>query len=106
LLINDDAGRSRTDNSKSTGVCLVSKIWTFVAFLDPWFFLRWSRGCNTQGTPEYSHEVRNQINLLKPSVLLTCVCLKSRLFSYDLGHRTSTVHHRTFRDVTPGLWGG
>jgi hypothetical protein len=38
--------------------------------------------------------------------LLTCICLKLRLFSYDLGHRTSTTHHPTFRDVTPGLWGG
>jgi hypothetical protein len=37
---------------------------------------------------------------------LTCICLRSRLFSYDLGHRTSTAHHRTFRDVTPGLWEG
>jgi hypothetical protein len=77
LLINDEAGRSRTDNSKSTGVCQVSKIWTFVAFLVPWCFQRWSRGCNTQGqglcprTPEYSYEVRNQINLLKPSAFFT-----------------------------------
>jgi hypothetical protein len=38
--------------------------------------------------------------------LLTCICLRSRLFSYDHGHRTSTAHHRTFRDVTPGLCGG
>jgi hypothetical protein len=30
---------------------------------------------------------------------LTCICLVSRLFSYDLGHRT-------FRDLTPGLLGG
>jgi hypothetical protein len=33
------------------------------------------------------------------TVVLTCICLRSRLFSYDLGHRK-------FRDVTPGLWGG
>jgi len=47
LLINDDAGRSHTDKSKSTGVCQVSKIWTFAVFIVPWCFLRWSCCCNT-----------------------------------------------------------
>lgn len=52
LLINDEAGRSHIENSKSTGVvcvCQVSKIWTFAGFLVPWCFLRSSCGCNTKG---------------------------------------------------------
>jgi hypothetical protein len=50
--------------------------------------------------------VHKPSTVCKETNLLTCICLRSRLFSYDLGHRTGTAHHRTFRDVTPGLWGG
>jgi hypothetical protein len=53
--------------------------------------------------------LRRQVSidsLLLLLLLLTCICLRSRLFSYDLGHRTSTAHHRPFRDVTPWGCGG
>jgi hypothetical protein len=56
--------------------------------------------------PNLLIQVRSKDSQVKTQLVLTCICLRSRLFSYDFGHRTSTAHHYTFRDVTPGLWGG
>jgi hypothetical protein len=58
--------------------------------------------------PQYPKEILriHTYSVLIDNYLLTCICLRSRLLSYDLGHHTSSAHHCTFRDVTPGLWGG